>query len=167
MFCLWQRFSLKWSQLCDTRLAMVEQRRRTLPRRKRIRGGRSWQREEGQCTWWEQTSSPGETNGRREEREKYQKLRGGIIKKLFFFFGENPKGGRGGLAESKISVNRKNSEFFGFFCQKGGGLTQSKISVSRKMRFLGIFCQKEGIFSEKNQNFLELGGGSPPIQNFC
>ena len=27
------------------------------------------------------------------------------------------------------------------------------------MRFLGIFCQKEGILSEKTQNFLELGGG--------
>ena len=46
-----------------------------------------------------------------------------------------------------------------FFAKRGGGLTQSKISVSRKMRFLGIFCQKEGILSEKTQNFLELGGG--------
>ena len=88
------------------------------------------------------------------------------LKKTVFFRRKSERGG-GGLAESKISVNRKKFRIFWIFCQKGGGLTQSKISVSRKMRFLGIFCQKEGILSEKTQNFLELGGGSPPIQNFC
>ena len=95
------------------------------------------------------------------------KLGEASFKKNCFFSEKIQKGGGGVSPNPKFLLTEKNSEFFGFFCQKGGGLTQSKISVSRKMRFLGIFCQKEGILSEKTQNFLELGGGSPPIQNFC
>ena len=55
-------------------------------------------------------------------------LRGGITKKLFFFFGKTPKGGGGrDLAESKISLSEKTEIFF---FKRGGGLTYSKRVLS-------------------------------------
>ena len=79
--------------------------------------------------------------------------------KKMVFFGENLKGGGGGLAESKISVNRKKLRIFWIFCQKGGGLTQSKISVNRKNEIFGHILPKRGDFVRKTQNFSELGRG--------
>ena len=38
---------------------------------------------------------------------------------MFFFLGKTPKGGRGGLAQSEISLSEKAKIFFDFF--KGGG----------------------------------------------
>ena len=38
-------------------------------------------------------------------------LRGGIKKKILFFFRKTPKGGEGGLAESKISLSEKTEIF--------------------------------------------------------
>ena len=52
-------------------------------------------------------------------------LRGGI-KKNQVFFGVSPKGGEGGLAESKISLAEKTE----IFLEKGGGLTYSKRVLS-------------------------------------
>jgi len=57
-------------------------------------------------------------------------IRGGIKKKKLFFFGKTPKGGRGGLAESEISLSEKTEIFLDFFLQKGGGLTYSKRVLS-------------------------------------
>ena len=55
------------------------------------------------------------------------------IKKILFYFGVYPKGGGGGLAQSKISVNRKRLKFFWInFVTEGGGPARSKISVNRK-----------------------------------
>ena len=105
------------------------------------------------------------------QQVRFPNLGEASFKKKLVFFGENLKGGCGGLAESKISVNRKKLRIFWIFCQKGGGLTQSKRVLSEKMRFLGIFCQKVVILSEKNSEFFGIfghqGGRSPPIQNFC
>ena len=80
------------------------------------------------------------------------------LKKKGFFRRKSKRGG-GGLAESKISVNRKKLRIFWIFLPKGGGLTQSKRVLSEKMRFLGIFCQKGGILSEKNWE--------KPFYRFC
>ena len=38
-----------------------------------------------------------------------------------FFFRKTPKGGRGGLAQSKIFLSEKTEIFLDFFFQKGGG----------------------------------------------
>ena len=57
-------------------------------------------------------------------------LRGGIKKKNCFFFRKTPKGGEGGLAESKISLSEKTEIFLEFFLQRGGGLTYSKRVLS-------------------------------------
>ena len=52
------------------------------------------------------------------------RLRGGIKKnKLFFFLRKPLKGGRGGLAQSKISLSEKNEIFLDIFFKRGGGLT--------------------------------------------
>ena len=80
-------------------------------------------------------------------------LREGTIKKTVFF-GENPKGGGGGLAESKISVNRKKLRIFWIFCQKGGGLTQSKISVNRKNLAIQIDRETIGLHVEIAQLYI-------------
>ena len=77
----------------------------------------------------------------------------GRHKKNTVFYDYSPKGGRGGLGKSEISLSEKTEIFFG---TRGGGLTQSKMVLSEKMRFFGIFCQKGGILSEKTENFLEF-----------
>ena len=50
-------------------------------------------------------------------------LRGGIKKNKLVFFRKTPKGGRGGLAQSKISLSEKTEIFLDFFSKGGGGLT--------------------------------------------
>ena len=62
------------------------------------------------------------------------------------------KGGGGVSENPKFPYQKK----LRFFWHKGGGLTQSKMVLSEKMRFFGIFCQKGGILSEKNENFSEF-----------
>ena len=48
-------------------------------------------------------------------------LRGGIKKnKLVFVLRKTPKGGRGGLTQSKISLSEKTKTFLDFFSSKGG-----------------------------------------------
>ena len=59
------------------------------------------------------------------------------------------KGGGGVSENPKFPYQKK----LRFFWHKEGGLTQSKRGLSEKMRFFGIFCQKGGILSEKNENF--------------
>ena len=49
-------------------------------------------------------------------------LRGAVLKKRMVFFRKTPKGGRKGLAQSKISLSEKILRFF----WKKGGLTYSK-----------------------------------------
>ena len=73
-------------------------------------------------------------------------LRGGIKKKnCFFFQKKTPKGGEGGLAESKISLSEKTEIFLEFFLQRGGGLTYSKRVLSYKTGYFGLFLPKRGV----------------------
>ena len=55
---------------------------------------------------------------------------GEASKKKLVFFRKTPKGGEGGLAESKISLSEKTEIFLEFFLQRGGGLTYSKRVLS-------------------------------------
>ena len=52
----------------------------------------------------------------------YEVIRGGIKKKNQVFFGVFPKGGGGGLAESKISLAEKTEIFLDFFSYWRGGV---------------------------------------------
>ena len=67
-------------------------------------------------------------------------VRGGIKKKLFFFFRKTPKGGEGGLAESKISLSEKNE----IFLEKGGGSHLFQKGVIIKNGDFGICSPKRG-----------------------
>ena len=75
------------------------------------------------------------------------------------FFGENPKGGGGGLAESKISVNRKKLRIFWIFCQKGGGSHPIQKGFIRKNEIFGHILPKRGDFVRKNSEFFGIRGG--------
>ena len=59
------------------------------------------------------------------QSDKTMAIRGGIKKNKLVFFRKTPKGGRGGLAQSEISLSEKNRIFLDFF-SKGGGLIYSK-----------------------------------------
>ena len=83
-------------------------------------------------------------------------VRGGIILKKLVFFGENPKGGGGGLAESKISVNRKKLRIFWIFCQKGGGSHPIQKGFIRKTEIFWHNLPKKGGFIKKTGIFLTI-----------
>ena len=51
-----------------------------------------------------------------------QWLRGAIKRKKLGFFEHCPKGGEGGLVESKISLTEKTEIFLDFFAERGGGV---------------------------------------------
>ena len=56
-------------------------------------------------------------------------------KKILFYFGVYPKGGGGGLAQSKISVNRKRLKFFWInFVTEGGVRPDPKFLLTEKIR---------------------------------
>ena len=57
-------------------------------------------------------------------------LRGGIKKKILFFFRKTPKGGGRGLAESEIFLSEKTEIFLDFFLERGGSPTYSKRVLS-------------------------------------
>ena len=63
-------------------------------------------------------------------------------KKKLFFFGKTPKGGRGGLAESKISLSEKTEIFLDFFFKKGGGSHLFQKGVIIKTGDFWIFSPK-------------------------
>ena len=93
-------------------------------------------------------------------------VRGGI-KKTVFFFRKTPKGGEGGLAESKISLSEKTEIFLEFFLQRGGVSPIPKGCYHKKLGILGYFCQKGRpyrFYQKKTQNisdfFSKRGGGS-------
>ena len=86
-------------------------------------------------------------------------LRGGIKKKNCFFFRKTPKGGEGGLAESKISLSEKTEIFLEFFLQRGGVSPIPKGCYHKKMGILGYFCQKGGsyrFYQKKTQNISDF-----------
>ena len=70
-------------------------------------------------------------------------------KKKMVFFRKTPKGGEGGLAESKISLSEKTEIFLEFFLQRGGVSPIPKGCYHKKMGIFGYFRHK---------------GGSHPIQ---
>ena len=100
-------------------------------------------------------------------------LLGEASKKKTGFFRKTPKGGEGGLAESKISLSEKTEIFLEFFLQRGGVSPIPKGCYHKKMGILGYFCQKGGsyrFYQKKTQNisdfFAKRGGGSGQFQNF-
>ena len=73
-------------------------------------------------------------------------LRGGIKKNNCFFFGKTPKGGRGGLAESEISLSEKTEIFFEFFFKKGWEASPiPKGCYHKNQEFLDIYAKKGGL----------------------
>ena len=58
--------------------------------------------------------------------EDFTDIRGGIKKKLFFFFRKTPKVGGGVSPNTKFSYQKKTEIFLDFFSSKGGGPTYSK-----------------------------------------
>ena len=69
---------------------------------------------------------------------------GGIKKKKLVFFRKTPKGGEGGLAESKISLSEKTEIFLEFFFERGGGFHLFQKGVIIKNGDIGIFSPKRG-----------------------
>ena len=74
-------------------------------------------------------------------------LRGGIKKKMVFFR-KTPKGGEGGLAESKISLSEKTEIFLEFFLQRGGSHLFQKGVIIKNWGFWAIFAKKGGHFRQ-------------------
>ena len=86
-------------------------------------------------------------------------IRGGIKKKKLFFFRKTPKGGEGGLAESKISLSEKTEIFLEFFLQRGGVSPIPKGCYHKKLGILGYFCQKGRpyrFYQKKTQNISDF-----------
>ena len=52
--------------------------------------------------------------------KSFRGAKGRHQKKTQVFFGVSPKGGEGGLAESKISLAEKTEIFLDFFAERGG-----------------------------------------------
>ena len=93
---------------------------------------------------------------------KVPELRGGI-KKNQFFFGVSPKGGEGGLAESKISLAEKTEIFLDFFWQKGGkGGGVSPIPKGFYHKIL-IFFIKYRVFFGIFRKFIQNGNYGHPL----
>ena len=72
--------------------------------------------------------------------------------KTGFFWTFSERGGRGSRRFQNF-LNRKNSDFFGLFAERGGGLTQSKRVFSRK---LGTITKKS-FFGYLAQNWFFCG----------
>ena len=77
------------------------------------------------------------------------------------------KGG-GGSRRIQNFLNRKNSDFFGLFCRKGGGshpiqkgFSRKLGKISKKSHFFWIFCRKLGFF----WTFFRKGGGGGLAQS--
>ena len=80
-------------------------------------------------------------------------IRGAIKRKKLGFFEHCPKGGGGGLVDSKISLTEKTQIFLDFLAERGGGLTQSKRVLAENWAkypknriFFGYFAQKLRFF---------------------
>ena len=97
-------------------------------------------------------------------------IRGGIKKKILFFFRKTPKGGGRGLAESEISLSEKTEICLEFFFERGGGVPPiPKGCYHKKWGYWDIFAKKGvltqsiGILSKKTENisefFAKKGGG--------
>ena len=80
-------------------------------------------------------------------------LRGGIKKKTVFFFRKTPKGGEGGLAESKISLSEKTEIFLEFFLQRGGVSPIPKGCYHKKMGIFG-YCRQKGESHSIHRDFI-------------
>ena len=70
---------------------------------------------------------------------------GEASKKKLFFFRKTPKGGEGGLAESKISLSEKTEIFLEFFLQRGGVSPIPKGCYHKKTGDFGLFLPKRGV----------------------
>ena len=73
-------------------------------------------------------------------------IRGGIKKNKLVFFRKTPKGGRGGLAQSEISLSEKTETFLDFFFKGGGGshIFQKGVII-KSWGFLDIFAKRGGL----------------------
>ena len=78
---------------------------------------------------------------------------GEASKKKLVFFRKTPKGGEGGLAESKISLSEKTEIFLEFFFERGGHPTYSKrvlrsqtVHTSRRASIFSVFPNLRSVF---------------------